>query len=227
MVRRSAVTLFVVSLAIAGCSGSDGVTPDGAEPRSVASSSTTTGPTSSTVTAPDGPPLEALVQLWDATLAAFSSSPDEREERFGELGDRVPVNAEELAPVYFPLSADDREQRRVRRDRRRGRGDHRLCLHLGADAAGDGNRRLRGHRPLGPRRPGVAGGRPGVREAVRSGRSGRACAGRRRAVHRRHRRRLDHPRRSASRPQRWGDRRGPEPRHREHRDLSGAWAGYR
>ncbi len=91
--------MLVVSLSVAACSGSDADTLDDSLP---SPPSTTADSAPSTVPDPDEAPLEALEELWDSMLNALASAPEERAELLDELGDRIPDEVEELAPVYFP-----------------------------------------------------------------------------------------------------------------------------
>ena len=93
--------MLVASLVVAACSGSDVGTADDAVPTTPSTTSDAAPPNE-----PDAaePPIEALEALWDSTLAVFASAPDERAGQLDELGDRVPDDVAELAPVYFPVS---------------------------------------------------------------------------------------------------------------------------
>ena len=93
--------MLVVSFAAAACSSSEEGTA-GEPVLTTPSTSTSTAPPRDAE--PGEPPIEALEELWDSTLAMFASAPDERTERLAELGDRVPADVEEQAPVYFPVS---------------------------------------------------------------------------------------------------------------------------
>lgn len=92
---------MVVSIVGTACSNSEAETLDDPALTTPSTANSTTPPQDPE---PDEPPIEALEDLWGSTLTVFASAPDERTGLLAELGDRVPAEVEELAPVYFPVS---------------------------------------------------------------------------------------------------------------------------